>query len=53
MLLNVYRLYPCPHRAAIPLGEEVQRVKVKSEQANETVKYEFKHNLKFLRAINS
>ena len=34
MLLNVYRLYPCPHRAAIPVGEEVQRVKVKSEQAN-------------------
>lgn len=34
MLVSIYRQYPCPHRAAIPVGEEVQRVKVKSKQAN-------------------
>ena len=34
MLVSIYRLYLCPHRAAIPVGEEVQRVNVKSKQAN-------------------
>lgn len=54
MLVSIYRQYPCPHGAAIPVGEEVQRVKVKAnKQTNKIVKYEFKHKLKFLGAINS